>query len=58
MPPSLHARTLSLPTPPRRRYDLRQFLYNSKWTWQFRQIDRDAAHLARDRAAAPSAAKL
>eukprot|EP01114_Cavostelium_apophysatum_P006067 TRINITY_DN17279_c0_g1_i1.p1 TRINITY_DN17279_c0_g1~~TRINITY_DN17279_c0_g1_i1.p1 ORF type:complete len:706 (-),score=170.39 TRINITY_DN17279_c0_g1_i1:44-2161(-) len=34
--PSYHAESYS---PDDNRFDLRQFLYNSKWTWQFRMID-------------------
>ncbi|MEM7334071.1 MAG: NAD(+) synthase [Chloroflexota bacterium] len=35
--PSYHAEAYS---PDDNRFDLRQFLYNARWTWQFRQIDR------------------
>jgi NAD+ synthase (glutamine-hydrolysing) len=35
--PSYHAESYS---PDDNRFDLRQFLYNARWTWQFRQIDR------------------
>ncbi|XP_014665788.1 PREDICTED: glutamine-dependent NAD(+) synthetase-like [Priapulus caudatus] len=34
--PAYHAETYS---PDDNRYDHRQFLYNAKWTWQFRAID-------------------
>jgi len=34
--PSYHAENYS---PDDNRYDLRQFLYNAKWSWQFRKID-------------------
>jgi len=34
--PSYHAEQYG---PDDNRFDLRQFLYNSKWTWQFRSID-------------------
>jgi len=34
--PSYHAEVYG---PDDNRFDLRQFLYNSKWTWQFRSID-------------------
>ena len=37
--PSYHAESYS---PDDNRYDLRQFLYNVKWPFQFRQIDREA----------------
>jgi NAD+ synthase (glutamine-hydrolysing) len=35
--PSYHAESYS---PDDNRFDLRQFLYNLRWTWQFRKIDR------------------
>ncbi len=35
--PAYHAETYS---PDDNRFDLRQFLYNARWTWQFRKIDR------------------
>lgn len=34
--PSYHAETYS---PDDNRFDLRPFLYNTRWTWQFRCID-------------------
>ncbi|KAJ1922465.1 glutamine-dependent NAD(+) synthetase [Coemansia sp. S100] len=34
--PAYHAEAYS---PDDNRFDLRQFLYNARWTWQFRQID-------------------
>lgn len=34
--PSYHAESYS---PDDNRFDLRQFLYNARWTWQFRKID-------------------
>ena len=34
--PSYHAESYS---PDDNRFDLRQFLYNTRWTWQFRRID-------------------
>ena len=37
MTPSYHAESYS---PEDYRFDLRQFLYNARWTWQFRKIDR------------------
>ena len=37
MTPSYHAESYS---PEDNRFDLRQFLYNARWTWQFRKIDR------------------
>lgn len=36
LPPAYHAEGYS---PDDNRYDLRQFLYNVKWPWQFKQID-------------------
>lgn len=36
--PSYHAESYS---PDDNRYDLRQFLYNTKWEWQFSAIDRE-----------------
>ena len=36
--PSYHAESYS---PDDNRYDLRQFLYNTKWEWQFSSIDRE-----------------
>ena len=35
--PSYHAESYS---PDDNRFDLRQFLYNARWTWQFKKIDR------------------
>lgn len=40
--PSYHAEPYS---PDDNRFDLRQFLYNVRWTWQFRQIDKLVAQL-------------
>ena len=40
--PSYHAESYS---PDDNRFDLRQFLYNVRWTWQFRQIDQQVATL-------------
>jgi len=40
--PSLHAENYS---PDDNRFDLRPFLYNSRWGWQFNQIDQDAEAL-------------
>lgn len=34
--PSYHAESYS---PDDNRHDLRQFLYNTKWEWQFKAID-------------------
>jgi NAD+ synthase (glutamine-hydrolysing) len=34
--PSYHAESYS---PEDNRFDLRQFLYNTRWPWQFRKID-------------------
>lgn len=41
--PSYHAESYS---PDDNRFDLRQFLYNVRWTWQFRQIDQRLAQIA------------
>jgi NAD+ synthase (glutamine-hydrolysing) len=38
--PALHCESYS---PDDNRFDLRPFLYNSRWTWQFRKIDETAA---------------
>lgn len=43
--PSYHAESYS---PDDNRFDLRQFLYNVRWTWQFRQIDALVASLNAD----------
>ncbi|XP_059479810.1 glutamine-dependent NAD(+) synthetase isoform X2 [Neocloeon triangulifer] len=40
--PSYHAETYS---PDDNRFDLRPFLYNNKWTWQFRAIDNQLKEL-------------
>jgi len=40
LPPSYHAENYS---PDDNRFDHRQFLYNARWPWQFRRIDREAA---------------
>jgi NAD+ synthase (glutamine-hydrolysing) len=42
--PSYHAESYS---PDDNRFDLRQFLYNVRWTWQFKQIDVLAERLNR-----------
>ena len=39
--PAYHAEAYS---PDDNRFDLRQFLYNIKWTWQFKRIDELLAH--------------
>mmetsp|Transcript_10331 Transcript_10331/g.14167 ORF Transcript_10331/g.14167 Transcript_10331/m.14167 type:complete len:581 (-) Transcript_10331:68-1810(-) len=41
--PSYHAESYS---PDDNRFDLRQFLYNSKWTWQFEMIDKEVEKLS------------
>ncbi|MCA9872147.1 MAG: NAD(+) synthase [Anaerolineales bacterium] len=38
--PAYHAESYS---PDDNRFDLRQFLYNTRWTWQFRRIDEEVA---------------
>ncbi|MCA9968672.1 MAG: NAD(+) synthase, partial [Anaerolineales bacterium] len=40
--PAYHAESYS---PDDNRFDLRQFLYNVRWSWQFRRIDRLAAEM-------------
>ena len=40
--PAYHAESYS---PDDNRFDLRQFLYNTRWTWQFRKIDRMLADM-------------
>ena len=42
--PAYHAESYS---PDDNRFDLRQFLYNARWTWQFRQIDKLVESLKR-----------
>ncbi|KAJ3299953.1 glutamine-dependent NAD(+) synthetase [Borealophlyctis nickersoniae] len=42
LPPSYH---MSPYSPDDNRYDLRPFLYNAAWTWQFRRIDESATAL-------------
>ena len=49
--PSYHAESYS---PDDNRFDHRQFLYNVRWPWQFRQIDEMAARLA-EQSPAPGA---
>ncbi|KAJ3168629.1 glutamine-dependent NAD(+) synthetase [Geranomyces variabilis] len=44
LPPSYH---MSPYSPDDNRFDLRPFLYNSSWTWQFRRIDEGAAALSK-----------
>ena len=44
LPPSYH---MSPYSPDDNRFDLRPFLYNSAWTWQFRRIDEGAAALTK-----------
>lgn len=44
--PAYHAESYS---PDDNRFDLRQFLYNVRWGWQFRKIDRLAERIARER---------
>ncbi|XP_071329020.1 glutamine-dependent NAD(+) synthetase-like isoform X2 [Trachinotus anak] len=41
--PSYHAESYS---PDDNRFDLRPFLYNTRWTWQFRCIDQQVSQLA------------
>ncbi|RKO92712.1 hypothetical protein BDK51DRAFT_22557 [Blyttiomyces helicus] len=44
LPPSYH---MSPYSPDDNRFDLRPFLYNAGWTWQFRKIDEAAAKLTK-----------
>ncbi len=44
--PSYHAESYS---PDDNRFDHRQFLYNTRWPWQFRQIDKMADTLEKCR---------
>jgi NAD+ synthase (glutamine-hydrolysing) len=50
LPPAYHAEGYS---PDDNRYDLRQFLYNVKWPWQFKQIDAAVQALEAPPTAAP-----
>lgn len=43
--PAYHAESYS---PDDNRFDLRQFLYNARWTWQFRRIDQEVAALRQE----------
>ncbi|XP_047437605.1 glutamine-dependent NAD(+) synthetase [Mugil cephalus] len=43
--PSYHAESYS---PDDNRFDLRPFLYNTRWTWQFRCIDNQVSQMAAD----------
>lgn len=43
--PSYHAESYS---PDDNRFDLRPFLYNTRWTWQFRSIDSQVTQMAED----------
>lgn len=40
--PSYHAESYS---PDDNRFDLRQFLYNVKWPWQFHRIDQEVSRM-------------
>uniref|UniRef100_A0A6I8S685 Glutamine-dependent NAD(+) synthetase n=1 Tax=Xenopus tropicalis TaxID=8364 RepID=A0A6I8S685_XENTR len=44
--PAYHAESYS---PDDNRFDLRPFLYNTAWNWQFRCIDNEVSHLERNR---------
>lgn len=44
--PAYHAESYS---PDDNRFDLRQFLYNTRWTWQFRKIDSQVAAMNKKR---------
>ncbi len=43
--PAYHAESYS---PDDNRFDLRQFLYNARWTWQFRRIDQEVERKIKD----------
>uniref|UniRef100_UPI003AAE8758 glutamine-dependent NAD(+) synthetase-like n=1 Tax=Centroberyx gerrardi TaxID=166262 RepID=UPI003AAE8758 len=43
--PSYHAESYS---PDDNRFDLRPFLYNTRWTWQFRSIDNQVSQMSGD----------
>ena len=43
--PAYHAEAYS---PEDNRYDLRQFLYNASWSWQFKKIDELAQELSKN----------
>ncbi len=47
--PAYHAESYS---PDDNRFDLRQFLYNARWTWQFRRIDQLVVKMEESRAEA------
>ncbi len=49
--PSYHAESYS---PDDNRFDLRQFLYNVRWSWQFRAIDEHVAVLVANAGRAPA----
>lgn len=44
--PSYHAESYS---PDDNRHDLRQFLYNAKWTWQFQKMDELVAEFEKNK---------
>ncbi|MBP6469012.1 MAG: NAD(+) synthase [Chloroflexi bacterium] len=48
--PAYHAESYS---PDDNRFDLRQFLYNARWTWQFRRIDERVAEMTGEDTAVP-----
>ena len=55
--PAYHAEAYS---PDDNRFDLRQFLYNSTWSWQFKKIDKLAEEqmkAAEEEAKQPNGAK-
>lgn len=45
MTPAYHAEAYS---PDDNRFDLRPFLYNASWKWQFNRIDQDVVKLEND----------
>ncbi|KAM4721093.1 glutamine-dependent NAD(+) synthetase [Rhinophrynus dorsalis] len=46
LPPSYHAESYS---PDDNRFDLRPFLYNTAWTWQFRCIDEEVDYIEKNK---------
>ncbi|KAJ2780272.1 glutamine-dependent NAD(+) synthetase [Coemansia javaensis] len=49
--PAYHAETYS---PDDNRFDMRQFLYNTRWSWQFQRIDAMVEDIERQSSAAPA----
>jgi len=53
--PAYHAENYS---PDDNRFDLRPFLYNSEWTWQFKKIDERVAQIEKEELRRLKASKL